>query len=80
MGNTGCDIKPDFDVSFLKIAQILTESQELEDQNDAVNHDTNELFHFGCYLDVYVCVESVIHMLNSCQDFFRVFNQLISDD
>ena len=30
---------------------MITELQELEDQN-AVSHDTGELFHFGCYMGV----------------------------
>ena len=38
-----CDINLNFDISLLKIGQILTELQELDDQN-AVNHETNELF------------------------------------
>ena len=58
-----CDINLDVDISFLKIGQILTELQELEDEN-AVNHKTSELFHFGCYMGVHVSVESFIHMLN----------------
>ena len=51
----------DFDISFLKIRQILTELQELEDQ-DAVNHETSELFHFGRYM----CAWNV---LNGYRDF-----------
>ena len=37
------EINLDFDISLLKIGQILTELQELKDQN-AVNHETSELF------------------------------------
>ena len=44
-----CEINLDFDMPLLKIEQILTELQELEDQN-AVNHETNDLFHSGCYM------------------------------
>ena len=36
-----CGIKLDFDISFLKIGQMLTELRELEDQN-VVNHETSE--------------------------------------
>ena len=42
-----------FDILLLKIEQILTELQELEDQN-AVNHETSDLFHSGCYM-MYMC-------------------------
>ena len=45
----------DFDISFLNNRQILTELQELEDQS-AVSHETSELFHFGCYMGVQVCI------------------------
>ena len=73
-----CAVNLDFDITFLKIGQILRELQKLEDQN-AVNHETSELFHFGCYMDVHKRVESFIHMLNCCQDFF-IFTQLIYDN
>ena len=68
----------DFDISFLKIRQIITELQKLEDQN-AVNHETSELFQFGFHMGVHVLVECFIHMLNRCQDFF-IFTQLIYDN
>ena len=58
-----CEINLDFDVPFLKIRLILTESQGLEDQN-AVNHETSEFFRFGCYMGVHLRVESFLHMLN----------------
>ena len=58
-----CDINLDFDFSFLKIEQILTELQELEDQH-AVNHETSKLFHFGYYMGVHMRVESCIDTLN----------------
>ena len=58
-----CDVNLDFDISFLKIRQILRELLESEDQN-VVNNDNSELFHLSCYLGVHVCVESFIHMLN----------------
>ena len=57
------DISLDFDISFLTIGQILTELRELEDQN-AVNHETSELFHFGCYIGIHKRVDSCFHMLN----------------
>ena len=46
-----CDMTLVFDISFLKIGQILTDLQELEDQN-AINYETSELFHFGSYMGV----------------------------
>ena len=67
-----CDINLDFDTSVLKIRQILTELQELQTQN-AVNHETNELYHFGSYVAVHVGVESIIYMLHWCQDCFFIF-------
>ena len=54
-----CDINLDFNISFLKIGQILTELHELEDQN-AVNNETSELFCFGCYVGLHVRTESFI--------------------
>ena len=58
---------------------MLTELQELEEQN-AVNHETSVLFHFGCYMGVQMRVESFIHMLNSCEDYFFIFTKLIYDN
>ena len=55
-----CDINLDFDISFLKTRHILTDLQELEDQN-VVNHETSELFCFGCYMDVNEYIESFIY-------------------
>ena len=59
-----------------------TKLQELEDQNavNAVNNETSELCHFDCYMGVHVRVQSFIHVLNWCQDFFFIFSQLISDN
>ena len=58
-------------MSLLKIGQILTELPELEDQN-AVNHETSFILiaTLVCYMGVHMRVESFIHMLNCCQDFF----------
>ena len=56
-----CDINLYFDISFLKIGQISTEVQELEDQN-AVSHENSELFIFTqliydmSYFDFYLSV------------------------
>ena len=50
------DINLDFVTSFLKIGQILTELQELENQN-AVKYETSELFHFYCYFGVHVRIQ-----------------------
>ena len=55
-----CDINLYFDISFSKIGQIST---ELEDQN-AVNHEISEFFHFGCYMAVHVCIENFIYISN----------------
>ena len=74
-----CDIKLHLDISVLKIRQILTELQELEDQN-AVNHETSELCQFGCYLGVHVRMENFSHTLNWCQEFIFIFTQLIFDN